>query len=60
MAHPGPGVRSEKPLRAAKIDVEDVPGDAGWYKCTLTISPHFKYMGADITLSLVGKLEKAA
>jgi type VI secretion system protein ImpC len=60
MSDPGPGVRSEKPLRAAKIDVEDVPGDAGWYKCTLTISPHFKYMGADITLSLVGKLEKAA
>jgi type VI secretion system protein ImpC len=58
MNDPGPEVRSQRPLRAAQITVEDIPGDAGWYKCSLTVSPHFKYMGSEITLSLVGKLEK--
>jgi len=38
--------------------VEDVPGQAGWYRCSLKVRPHFKYMGAAFTLSLVGKLDK--
>ena len=58
MADPGEEVRSEKPLRAAEVVVSDIPGEDGWYKVSLSISPHFKYMGANITLSLVGKLEK--
>jgi len=59
MDNPAPGVRSRKPLRAAKITVEDVPGQAGWYKVDMKVRPHFKYMGASFTLSLVGKLDKA-
>jgi type VI secretion system protein ImpC len=47
MADPGPGVRSKKPLRSASINVEEIPGDPGWYSCTLLVSPHFKYMGAN-------------
>jgi type VI secretion system protein ImpC len=58
IADPGPGVRSKKPLRSAAVTVEDIPGELGWYKSTLLVSPHFKYMGANFTLSLVGKLEK--
>lgn len=58
MVDPGAGVRSHKPFRNAEVLVEDVPGEAGWYRCTLNVSPHFKYMGANFTLSLVGKLEK--
>jgi len=54
-----PGVRARKPLRQAKITVEDVPGEAGWYKIDMKIVPHFKYMGAFFTLSLVGKLDTA-
>lgn len=57
MDNPKPGVRSRKPLRKAKVTVEDVPGNPGWYKVDLKVRPHFKYMGSDITLSLVGKLD---
>ncbi len=58
MDNPMPGVRSRKPLRQAEITVEDVPGDPGWYKVGMKVRPHFKYMGAFFTLSLVGKLDK--
>jgi type VI secretion system protein ImpC len=45
-------------LRKAEITVEDVEGEPGWYRVGLSVVPHFKYMGADFTLSLKGKLEK--
>lgn len=53
-----PSIRSRRPLRQAKITVEDVEGQPGWYKCGLEVRPHFKYAGAFFTLSLVGKLDK--
>ena len=53
-----PAVRGRRPLRKASITVEDVPGNAGWYKVDMKVRPHFKYMGAFFTLSLVGKLDK--
>jgi type VI secretion system protein ImpC len=58
MDNPSPSVRSRCPLRWAQVSVEDVPGEAGWYKVDLKVRPHFKYMGAFFTLSLVGKLDK--
>lgn len=57
--NPSPEVRSQRPLRAARVRVEDVEGQPGIYRVSLTVKPHFKYMGADFELSLVGKLEKA-
>ena len=42
----------------AQITVEDVEGEPGWYRVGLKVRPHFKYMGASFTLSLVGKLDK--
>ncbi|MEG3672198.1 hypothetical protein U9Z90_20355, partial [Escherichia fergusonii] len=47
-----------KPLRAAKIEVQDVEGEPGWYKVALAVRPHFKYMGATFELALVGRLDK--
>jgi type VI secretion system protein ImpC len=58
MDNPQPGVRSKRPLRKAQITVEDVEGEPGWYKVDMKVRPHFKYMGAFFTLSLVGKLDK--
>ncbi len=58
MDDPAPAVRSRRPLRQAKITVEDVEGQPGWYRCGIHVRPHFKYMGASFTLSLVGKLDK--
>jgi len=59
MDAPGPEVRSRRPLRSAQIEVHDVEGDPGWYRVSLRVRPHFKYMGASFTLSLVGKLDKS-
>lgn len=58
MDNPAPEVRSRRPLRMAKIEVQDVPGEPGFYSVQLLARPHFKYMGASFTLSLVGKLDK--
>ena len=58
MDSPSEGVRSRRPLRKAQIEVSDVEGDPGWYKVSMKVQPHFKYMGASFTLSLVGKLDK--
>jgi len=55
---PSPAVRSRRPLRQAQVTVEDVEGEPGWYRVGLKVRPHFKYMGAFFTLSLVGKLDK--
>ena len=57
--NPSPGVRSRRPLRKALVGVADVEGEPGWYRVSLKVQPHFKYMGASFTLSLVGKLDKA-
>lgn len=58
MDNPAEGVRSRRPLRQAEITVADVEGDPGWYRVDMKVRPHFKYMGASFTLSLVGKLDK--
>jgi len=58
MDNPAPDVRSRRPLRMCQIEVSDVEGDPGWYSVSMKMRPHFKYMGASFTLSLVGKLDK--
>ncbi|MDF3832642.1 type VI secretion system contractile sheath large subunit [Cupriavidus basilensis] len=55
---PSSDVRSRRPLRAAHVVVQDEEGNPGWYKITMTVRPHFKYMGASFELSLVGRLDK--
>ena len=57
--NPSAEVRSRRPLKKAEIVVEDVEGEPGWYRVNMAIQPHFKYMGADFTLSLHGKLDKS-
>jgi type VI secretion system protein ImpC len=59
MDNPKASVRNRRPLRKAQITVEDVPGEPGWYKVDMKVRPHFKYMGAFFTLSLVGKLDQS-
>lgn len=58
MQDPAPSVRAQRPLRRAKVTVEDVLGQPEWYRCRLEVMPHIKYMGAAFTLSLVGRLDK--
>jgi type VI secretion system protein ImpC len=56
--NPSAETRSRRPLRQAQITVDDVEGEPGWYRVGMKVRPHFKYMGAYFTLSLVGKLDK--
>lgn len=56
--NPPADVRSRKPLRSAQVTVSDVEGDPGWYQVELLVRPHFKYMGANFELSLVGRLDR--
>ncbi|RRV05320.1 type VI secretion system contractile sheath large subunit [Pseudomonas sp. v388] len=56
--NPSAEIRGRRPLRAAQITVSEVDGEPGWYRVNMNVRPHFKYMGADFTLSLVGKLDK--
>ncbi len=56
--NPPADVRSKRPLRSAEIKVLDVEGDPGWYQVAIQVRPHFKYMGANFELSLVGRLDK--
>lgn len=56
--NPPADVRSRRPLRAARITVQDVEGEPGWYQVAMSVRPHFKYMGASFELSLVGRLDK--
>jgi type VI secretion system protein ImpC len=56
--NPSPATRSQRPLRRAQISVSEVDGEAGWYKIALEVTPHFKFMGANFTLSLSGMLDK--
>lgn len=55
--NPSSDVRSRRPLRAARIEVQDVVGNPGWYQVSLAVRPHFKYMGANFEISLVGRLD---
>jgi type VI secretion system protein ImpC len=57
--NPPAAVRSKRPLREAKIEVSEDPGNPGWFRVDMQVRPHFKYMGAAFTLSLAGKLDKS-
>jgi len=57
--NPSAEVRSRRPLRKATIEVSEVEGEPGWYRVSMAVQPHFKYMGADFTLTLKGKLDKS-
>ncbi|MDR1935674.1 MAG: type VI secretion system contractile sheath large subunit [Candidatus Accumulibacter sp.] len=58
MDNPDPSTRSRRPLRMAAVHVEDMPNNPSWYRITILARPHFKFMGANFTLSLTGKLDR--
>ncbi|HHQ6579367.1 TPA: type VI secretion system contractile sheath large subunit [Serratia fonticola] len=56
--NPPASVRSRRPLRAARIEVQEVANDPGWYLTQLHVQPHFKHMGSNFVLALTGRLDK--
>jgi type VI secretion system protein ImpC len=57
--NPSPATRSSRPLRKAELTVFEEKGEAGWFTVSLSVILHFKFMGANFTLSLAGTLDKA-
>lgn len=57
--NPSAATRSQRPLRKASISVSEIETEAGWYEVGMEVTPHFKFMGANFTLSLTSVLERA-
>ncbi|MBF0240047.1 MAG: type VI secretion system contractile sheath large subunit, partial [SAR324 cluster bacterium] len=56
MENPSAEVRARRPLRRARLSVAADEENPSQYKMELTVIPHFRYMGAAFSLSLLGKL----
>lgn len=54
----GFAVKAEKPLRAARVDVVEVPGQPGVYKAIIYAQPHHMLAKMTISLRLVAELPK--
>lgn len=48
--------KAEKPLAAAQVVVEDVPGNPGYYTSKFFLRPHYQLEGLTVSLRLVSKL----
>jgi type VI secretion system protein ImpC len=59
MKDPGDELQSSHPLREAKVTVEDIEDNPGFFRVKLFIVPHFQIEGMDIGLSLVSQMPKA-
>ena len=56
----GQDLKAQYPLREARIDVADVPGQPGSYSATVFLRPHFQLEGLSASLRLVAELPAAA
>jgi type VI secretion system protein ImpC len=59
MKDPGDELQASHPLREAKVMVEDIEDNPGFFRIKLFIVPHFQVEGMDIGLSLVSQMPKA-
>ncbi|KVN80622.1 type VI secretion system contractile sheath domain-containing protein [Burkholderia ubonensis] len=59
MTDPGNDLQAAHPLREAKVTVEDIEDNPGFFRIKLFIVPHFQIEGVDISLSLVSQMPKA-
>jgi len=59
MKDPGDELQASHPLREAKVTVEDIEDNPGFFRVKLFIIPHFQVEGMDIGLSLVSQMPKA-
>ncbi|MFF7064542.1 type VI secretion system contractile sheath large subunit [Pseudomonas sp. NPDC008258] len=59
MTDPGDELQASHPLREAKVIVEDIEDNPGFFRVKLFAVPHFQVEGMDINLSLVSQMPKA-
>ncbi|HUA58805.1 MAG TPA: type VI secretion system contractile sheath large subunit [Verrucomicrobiae bacterium] len=56
----GPEVKARKPLSAAQVTVEEIPGKPGAYRAIAHLKPHFQLDELSVSLRLVANLPEAA
>ncbi len=56
----GQELKAKYPLREARIDVTDIPGQPGSYNATVFLRPHFQLEGLSASLRLVAELPAPA
>ncbi|MEY8872626.1 type VI secretion system contractile sheath large subunit [Francisella philomiragia] len=54
---PTPIEMARFPFRMAQIEVNPIPGKAGWYKTVVTLLPHIQFEGMDTTLKVDARLD---
>ena len=52
----GEQAKSEKPLSAAEVKVQEVPGNPGYYTAQFWLRPHYQLEGLNVSLRLTSKL----
>jgi len=51
--------KAQKPLAAAEVVVEEIPGNPGYYSSKFFLRPHYQLEGLTVSLRLVSKLPSA-
>ena len=51
--------KSQKPLAAAEVTVEEIPGNPGYYSSKFFLRPHYQLEGLTVSLRLVSTLPSA-
>ncbi|WP_445493458.1 type VI secretion system contractile sheath large subunit [Photorhabdus sp. SF281] len=59
MTDPSDAVQASHPLREARVMVEDIDDNPGFFRVRLYAVPHFQVEGLDVNLSLVSQMPKA-
>ena len=59
MTDPSDDLQASHPLRDAKVVVEDIDDNPGFFRVKLYAVPHFQVEGMDVDLSLVSQMPKA-
>ncbi|WP_271411937.1 type VI secretion system contractile sheath large subunit [Pseudomonas sp. Q1-7] len=59
MTDPSDDLQASHPLRDAKVIVEDIDDNPGFFRVRLYAIPHFQVEGMDVNLSLVSQMPKA-
>ena len=52
-------IKAEKPLAEARVEVEEVAGNPGYYTSKFFLRPHYQLEGLTVSLRLVSKLPSA-
>jgi type VI secretion system protein ImpC len=55
-----PSVKAQRPLRDAKIEVQEIPGKPGAYRAVAFLRPHFQLDELSMSLRLVAELPASA